>query len=428
MIDRYALPQMKALWSEENKFWSWLRVELLACEAWARLGRIPSPALKIIKEKADFDLNRINEIEKRTRHDLIAFVTSVREAVGEDGKYIHLGLTSYDIEDTALSLRMRQALDIISKDIKRLSLVLRKKALRHKNTVMVGRTHGMHAQPITFGLKLALCLSEMRRNAQRIKEARRVINYGKLSGAVGTYAYCPPEVEKYVCRKLKLSTPEVSTQILQRDRHAHFLTTLAIVAGSLEKYATEIRNLQRTEIGEVEEPFARGQKGSSAMPHKRNPIISERICGLSRLLRSNALAGLETISLWHERDLSNSSLERIIIPDSSILLDYILQKFTGVIDGLAVNAGKMKQNLEMSRGLIFSQGIMLALSEKGASSEEAYRMVQGRATETQKTGVHLKKVLLSDKEVKKYLTKSEIAACFDTKYLLRNVEEIFKKI
>jgi len=428
LIERYSYPQMKKIWEEENKFKVWLKVEIAICEGWAKLGVIPEVALKKIKRKARFEIIRIKEIEEEVRHDLIAFVKAVSENLGNEAKYLHLGVTSYDIEDPALSLLMKESAKIIIEDIKNLIKSIKEKAKSHKWTVMIGRTHGVHAEPITFGLKLAVWLSEMERNLRRMKSAREVIGYGKVSGAVGTYANIDPQIEEYVCKKLGLKVASVSTQILQRDRHAQFMTTLALVASSLEKFATEIRNLQRTEILEVEEYFARGQRGSSAMPHKRNPIICEQICGLSRVMRSYALASLENISLWHERDLTNSSVERVIIPDSCILIDYMLRKMASVIDNLVVHKDKMRRNLEKTKGLIFSQKVMLSLIEKGMSREDAYRLVQSKAMKAREEEKDFRRLLTKDKEIAKILSKEEINNCLDTKSYLKNLVRVFKRV
>ncbi len=428
MIKRYTLPEMGEVWTEENKYATWLKVEILACEAWARLGKIPQTSLRNIKRKASLNVRRILKIEERVHHDLIAFLSAVSESVGRDSRYIHMGLSSYDIEDTALSLRMRDAADIILEDLEKLIAVLGKKAKRYKRTPMVGRTHGVHAEPTTFGLKLAGWLTEMERNLDRMRKARETVSYGKLSGAVGNYAHCPPSIEKLVCQRLNLKPARVSTQILQRDRHADYLCTLALIASSLDKFATEIRNLQRTEVLEVEEPFAKGQKGSSAMPHKRNPITCERISGLARVVRGNAQAGLENMPLWHERDITHSSVERIILPDSNILLDYMLNKFTQVVDNLIVYPENMKRNLEKSKGLIFSQRVLLELINKGLSREEAYALVQRNAMKAWKGKGEFRELLLKDKGVKKVLREKEIEKCFDLNYYLRNVDKIFVRL
>lgn len=428
MIERYSCPEMKKIWEEENKFKIWLKVEIAICEGWAKLGVIPETALKEIKKKARFEIIRIKEIEEEVRHDLIAFVKAVSENLGEEAKYLHLGVTSYDIEDPALSLLMKESAKIIIEDIENLVKIIKEKAKSHKWTVMIGRTHGVHAEPITFGLKLSVWLSEMERNLGRMKEAREVIGYGKVSGAVGTYANIDPQIEEYVCKRLGLKVAPVSTQILQRDRHAQFITTLAIVASSLEKFATEIRNLQRTEILEVEEYFARGQRGSSAMPHKRNPIICERICGLSRVMRSYALASLENISLWHERDLTNSSVERIIIPDSCILIDYMLRKMALVIDNLVVHKDRMRKNLGKTKGLIFSQRVMLSLIEKGMPREDAYKLVQSKAMRAWEEEKDFRMLLTKDKKIAKILSEEEIDNCLEPKLYFKNLERVFKRV
>lgn len=428
MIPRYSLPQMKSIWEDENKYSKWLKIEILACEAQAKLGNIPAEAVVEIKSKAKFNPDRIAEIEKEVRHDVVAFLTNLAEYIGPASKYIHFGMTSSDVLDTTLALQMREAADILIEDVKKFIKILQRRAKEHKDTTMIGRTHGVHAEPITFGLKLAQWVFEMKRNLIRLERAKETISYGKISGAVGTYANIDPSVEGYVCDKLNLKPAEVSTQILQRDRHAEYLTTLAIVAASLDKFATEIRNLQRTDVLEVEEPFAEGQKGSSAMPHKRNPIICERICGLARVIRSNAQAALENVALWHERDISHSSVERVIIPDSTILLDYILNKFAKIMDGLVVYPKNMKKNLEKTRGLIFSQRVLLALIQKGVSREEAYQLVQHNAMKSWREGSDFQELLVEDKRVREHLSPGEINECFDLQYYLRNVGVIFKRL
>jgi adenylosuccinate lyase len=419
---------MREIWSEEHKFLTWLKVELAACEAWAKLGKIPSSSLKKIKSKASFSIKRINEIEKTVDHDVIAFLTSVAEKVGPDSRYIHMGLTSSDVVDTALSLIMRDAADVILKDIDEFLKILKKMARKFKDVVMIGRSHGVHAEPMTFGLKFALWLKEMERNRERVTRTRAVINAGKISGAVGTYSNLEPKIEELACKNLGLDPSPVSNQVLQRDRHAEYLSALAIVAATLEKIALEIRGLQKTEIGEVEEPFKKGQKGSSAMPHKKNPITCERICGLARVVRANAMVGLENVALWHERDISHSSAERIIIPDSTILIDYMLQKMCYIIDNLVVYPDRMKQNIERSQGLVFSQRLLLALTDKGLSREKAYQIVQAAAMKARTTGKHLKELVLFDKEARKHLSGREIEEVFSIKYYLRNVETIFKRL
>jgi adenylosuccinate lyase len=428
MIERYTLPQMGNIWTLENRYRKILDVEICACEAQAILGNIPKKALKVIKEKANFNLERVKEIEKTTQHDVIALLTNVAEYVGEESRYIHLGLTSYDVVDTALSLMMKESAEIIEKDLIELSKVLLTKAKKYKDTIMIGRTHGIHAEPTTFGLKLALWFKETQRNINRIKEAKGYISVGKLSGAVGTFSQIDPKVEEYVCKKLGLIPAAVSTQIIQRDRHAHILTTLAIIASSLDKFATEIRNLARTDIREVEEYFGKGQKGSSAMPHKRNPIISERISGLARSVRANALAGLENVALWHERDITHSSVERIIIPDSFILVDYMLVKFRDVIENLVVFSENMRKNIDKTHGLVFSQRVLLALTQKGMSREGAYQLVQKNAMKALDEEVEFKDLLKNDKEVLKILSAKEIDSCFNLDYYLRHIDYIFDRL
>jgi len=428
MIDRYALPAMKNIWQEENKYKIWLEIELLACEALFLLKKINKDAIENIKKNARYSLARIQEIEKITQHDVLAFTTAVGENLGKYSRYFHQGLTSSDILDTSLALELKQSAEIIIEDIERLIRVLKEKAIEHKYTLMVGRTHGVHAEPITLGFKFALWFSEMQRNLERIKRAKEEISYGKISGVVGTFAHLDPYVEEYVCKELSLKPAKISNQIIQRDRHAYYMTTLALVASSLEKFTTEIRTLQRTEIYEVEEKFAIGQKGSSAMPHKRNPIICERVCGLSRVVRANAIAAMENVNLWNERDISHSSAERIIIPDSNILIDYMLQKFTNLITNLNIYPEHMKQNLEKTKGLIFSQKIMLELTERGLSREEAYKIVQRISMQVWQGQADFKALLLENAEVGQYLTKSEIEECFDYQTYLRNIDIIFTRV
>jgi len=428
LIERYTRPRMGRIWSEEYKFQKWLEIEILACEARAQLGEIPPEAVERIKRKAKFQLERIQELERITHHDVVAFLTAVGESLGEDARYLHLGMTSYDVLDTALSLRLKEAADLIIQGLKKLQEVLREKAQLYKNTVIIGRTHGIHAEPTTFGLKLALWYEECRRNQDRIQRIKELISYGKISGAVGTFATVPPSVEEYVCQKLGLLPAPISSQIISRDRHAEYLTSLAIVAGSLEKFATEIRNLQRTEILEMEEPFARGQKGSSAMPHKRNPIVCEQICGLARLVRAYAMAALENISLWHERDLTHSSVERVILPDSTILVDYILHRFMEVVRGLMVYPENMRFNLEKTGGLIFSQRVLLALMEKGLPRDQAYQLVQRNALAAWENKCDFRDLLRQDTEVGQYLNPQELEACFDLDYYLKYVEFIFSRV
>ena len=428
MIPRYTRHEMGRLWDIETKYQKWLDIEIAVCEAWAELGEIPKDDLREIKKNARFDVKRIDEIENVVKHDVIAFLTSVAQSLGPEARFIHKGLTSSDILDTALALIMREAADLIMKDIHELMDVLKKQAYRHKDTPMMGRSHGVHAEPITFGLKFALWFEDMKRNLERLKRAKEVISVGKLSGAVGTFSNIPPIVEEKVCKKLGLRPEPVATQVVQRDRHAEYLTKLALAAASVEKIATEIRHLQRTEVLEVEEPFMAGQKGSSAMPHKRNPVGCENLSGLARLVRTNALAAIENVALWHERDISHSSVERVIIPDSTILVDYMLDRLRGIIDGLHVYPKRMKENMGRSYGLFTSQRVMLALLDKGIDRERAYSIVQADAMKSWKEETEFKKILLKDKEVKKYLTAQEIGEIFDLEYYLKNVDYIFKRV
>jgi adenylosuccinate lyase len=418
---------MKRVWSEENKFNKWLDVEIAACDAWAEIGTIPRNVIAKIK-LAKCNVRRMEEILKETHHDMTAFLGAVSETIGDESRFLHLGLTSSDVMDTALSLQMVEASDILLQDIKDLIAVLAQKAIEHKYTQMIGRTHGVHAEPITFGLKLAIWVEEMRRNLQRMSEAKKNIAAGKISGAVGTYATVPPEVEQIVCRKIGLEPAPVSNQILQRDRHAQFVTTLAIMASSLEKFATEIRALQKTEVGEVGEPFGSGQTGSSAMPHKRNPELCERICGLARLVRGFAVTSMENIALWHERDISHSSTERVIIPGACLLADYCLALFTSVMRGLDIFPQRMKKNTEMTKGLIFSQRVMLALIDKGLSRQKAYELVQRNAMKALKGSKNFLALLKADKEVVSILPMAELEPIFDYKYYLMHVDEIFQRL
>jgi len=427
MIERYSRPQMKKIWSEQNKSDQWLKVEIAVCEAWAELGKIPPEAMPKIK-KASYNLDRIAEFLEVTHHDMTAFLNSVAESLGEESRFIHLGLTSSDVMDTALSLQLKEAADILEQDISELIATLENKAVEHKYTIMMGRTHGVHAEPITFGLKLALWAEEIKRNAQRLTEAKRIISVGKISGAVGTYATVPPEIEEKACSKLELAPAPISSQILQRDRHAQFVTTLAIIASSLEKFATEIRSLQRTEILEVEEPFQAGQTGSSAMPHKRNPELCERICGLARLVRGHALTSMENIALWHERDISHSSTERIILPDSCLVIDYTLSLFTSVMKGLEVYPENMRRNLDLTQGLVFSQRVLLALIDKGVSRENAYKMVQDKAMRAWQEKKSLLSLLEADAKITAYLSKPELESLFDYNYYLRYVDSTFERL
>jgi len=427
MIERYSRPRMKKVWSDENKFSKWLEVEIAVCEAWAELGAIPRETVPKIK-LARVNTKRMEEILKETHHDMTAFLGSVAESLGKESRFIHLGLTSSDVMDTALSLQLVEATEILNQDIKELILALAGKAIEHKFTVMIGRTHGVHAEPISFGLKLALWVEEMRRNLQRLTEAKKAIAVGKISGAVGTYATLSPEVEEKACARLGLAPATVSSQILQRDRHAQFITTLAIISSSLEKFATEIRGLQRTEVREAEEPFEAGQTGSSAMPHKRNPELCERICGLARLVRGYALTSMENITLWHERDISHSSTERIILPDSCLIVDYCLSMFTSIMRGLQVYRQKMKQNVGLTKGLISSQRVMLALIDKGLSRQKAYELVQRNAMKAWQGNKNFLGLLKADPEVTAKLPQSELEPLFDQQYYLRYVDDIFERL
>jgi len=427
MIERYSRPEMKKVWSDENKYEKWLEVEIAVCDAWAEIGVIPRKAIPKIK-LAKCNLKRMEEILKETRHDMTAFLGAVAESLGEESRFIHLGLTSSDVIDTATSLQLVEAVEILIQDVKDLTAVLAQRAIEHKYTVMIGRTHGIHAEPTSFGLKLALWVEEMRRNLHRLTEAKKAITVGKISGAVGTYATVTPEVEQKACRKLGLEPAPISNQVLQRDRHAQFVTTLATIAGSLEKFATEIRALQKTEVREVEEPFDTGQTGSSAMPHKRNPELTERISGLARLVRGCALTSLENIALWHERDISHSSNERIILPDSCLALDYILALFTSVMKRLQVYPQRMKKNLNLTRGLVFSQRVMLALIDKGLSRQKAYELVQRNAMKAWKGNRNFLTLLKADAEVKSTISATELEALFDYQHYLQHVDEIFRRL
>lgn len=428
MIERYTLPEMGKVWTDENRLSLWLKIEIAACEAWATLGVIPAEAVEVIRSKAAFSWERVKEIEQVTQHDVLAFTTNVAENVGEEAKYIHLGLTSSDVLDTAVSMQMMQAADILLAKLDRLIDALAQRAKEHKDTLMMGRTHGIHAEPITFGLKLALWYDEIKRQKERLVFAREEIRVGKISGAVGTFANVEPQVEEYVCSKLGLKPAPVSTQIIQRDRHAFYVSILAGIASSLDKIATELRNLQRTDVHEVEEPFGKGQKGSSAMPHKKNPVIAERICGMARVLRSNAQTAFENVALWHERDISHSSAERIILPDSTIGLDYMLQKMIQVIEGLQVFPGQMQENIDKVLGLIFSQRVMLALVGKGLSRETAYAWVQRNALRAWETKEEFKALVSADADISGELTLNEIAELFDYSYHTKHVDYIFKRV
>ncbi|HCG4535946.1 adenylosuccinate lyase [Ureibacillus chungkukjangi] len=428
MIERYTRPEMGAIWTEENKFKAWLEVEILACEAWAELGDIPKEDVALLRQNASFDINRIYEIEKETRHDVVAFTRAVSETCGEERKWVHYGLTSTDVVDTALSYLIKQANVILRKDIVNFIDILTKKAKEHKYTVMMGRTHGVHAEPTTFGLKLALWLEEMKRNLERFDTAAQVIETGKMSGAVGTYANIDPFVEQYVCEKLGLQAAPISTQTLQRDRHAQYFSTLALIATSIEKFATEIRGLQKSETREVEEGFAKGQKGSSAMPHKRNPIGSENMTGIARLLRGYMLTAYENVSLWHERDISHSSAERVIIPDATIGLNYMLNRFGNIVKNLTVFPENMKRNMDRTFGLIYSQRILLALIDKGLSREEAYDTVQPLTAIAWDEQKQFRPLVEANEKVSSLLSKEEIDDCFDYNYHIKNVDMIFERL
>ncbi len=428
MIERYTRPEMGAIWTEENKYQAWLEVEILACEAWAEIGDIPKEDVAKLREHASFDINRIYEIEQETRHDVVAFTRAVSETLGEERKWVHYGLTSTDVVDTALSYLLKQANEIILKDLENFLKILGNKAKEHKYTVMMGRTHGVHAEPTTFGLKVALWYEEMKRNIERFKQAADSVRVGKISGAVGTFANIPPFVEEYVCEKLGLDAAPISTQTLQRDRHAHYMATLALIATSIEKMAVEIRGLQKSEIREVEEFFAKGQKGSSAMPHKRNPIGSENMTGLARVVRGYMMTAYENVPLWHERDISHSSAERIILPDATIAVNYMLNRFGNIVKNLTVFPENMKRNMDCTFGLIFSQRVLLALIDKGLAREEAYDIVQPKAMEAWETQVHFKELVESDSRITSKLTKEEIADCFDPSYHLSQVDTIFQRV
>ena len=428
MIDRYTRPEMGAIWTEENRFKAWLEVEILACEAWSELGDIPKEDVQKIRENASFDIERIKEIEEETRHDVVAFTRAVSETLGEERKWVHYGLTSTDVVDTALSYQLKQANEIIQKDIQNFIEILMNKAKEHKNTVMMGRTHGVHAEPTTFGLKLALWMEEMKRNLERFKMASQGVEFGKISGAVGTYANIDPFVEDYVCEKLGLQAAPISTQTLQRDRHAFYMSAIALVATSIEKFAVEIRGLQKSETREVEEFFAKGQKGSSAMPHKRNPIGSENMTGMARVIRGYMTTAYENVPLWHERDISHSSAERIILPDATIALNYMLNRFGNIVKNLTVYPENMKRNMDRTLGLIYSQRVLLALIDKGMSREEAYDTVQPRAMEAWEKQVQFRDLIESDERIGGLLSEAEIDDCFDYNYHIKHVDMIFERL
>jgi adenylosuccinate lyase len=428
MIPRYTRPEMAKIWTDDAKFEKWLAIELAACEAWTELGEIPKAALQKIKKKAKFSVEKILELEKVVKHDVIAFVTCLAESIGEEGRYLHMGLTSSDVVDTALAAQLQEAALLIHQDLEGLLKVLKKRAYEYRDVPQIGRSHGIHAEPITFGLKFVVWYEEMKRQLERFEAATESISYGKISGAVGTFANIDPRVEAYVCKKMNLKPDSVSTQIVQRDRHAHFFSALALIAGSVEKIATEIRHLQRTEVLEAEEFFSAGQKGSSAMPHKRNPILSENLCGLARMVRANAIAAMENVALWHERDISHSSVERVIGPDSTILVDFMLHRLTGLLDKLIVYPDRMMENLNKLNGLIYSQQLLLELIKKGLSREEAYEIVQRNAMRTWKSGKSFKTELLSDPEIQKHFPKKEIDRLFTLSYHLKHVETIYRRV
>ncbi len=428
MIDRYTRPEMAAVWSDENRYQKWLDVELAVCEAWAGLGRIPLPALERIKSQASFSVARIEAIEAVVKHDVIAFLESVGETLGEDGRYIHMGLTSYDIVDTALSLMIKESLQKTIRDAGRLREVIKNQALKHRRTVMVGRTHGVHAEPITFGVKLLVWYDEMGRHLDRLGRALETISVGRISGSVGTYIHLDPQVEEFALRKVGLAAARVSTQVLQRDRHAEVISALALLGSSLDKFAAEIRHLQKTEVLELEEPFTPGQKGSSSMPHKKNPVRAERISGLSRVLRGNLVAALENIPLWHERDISHSSAERVIFPDSFILSDYLVAEMTDIMEDLVVNEDRMRANIGLTKGLIFSQRVLLALTDKNLARPRAYELVQRNSLRAWQENLSLEELLLEDKDVLAALTPREIAACFTLDVYLEKIDHIFERV
>jgi adenylosuccinate lyase len=428
MIPRYTRKRMADVWEAENRFRKWLQIEVSALEAMSKLGVVPAAAVKEVRKKAGFDVARIEEVEKIVKHDVIAFLTTVGERVGPAARYLHLGMTSSDVLDTSFAMQLVEAAAILEEDLKAFLAALKKRAFQHRHTPIIGRTHGMHAEPTTFGLKLALWYAEMERNLERLERAKERVAYGKVSGAVGTFAHLLPAVEAYVCRKCGLKAAPISSQIIQRDRHAEFFTTLALIGSSIEKITLEVRHLQRTEVAEAEEPFTAGQKGSSAMPHKRNPIASENLAGLSRVLRGNALAAMENVALWHERDISHSSVERVIGPDSTILLDYMLNRLTHLIANWVVYPENMKANLEKSRGLVFSEGILLRLVQKGLSREDAYALVQKAAFRALKGKKNFETILLRDRDILNYLKPADIRKCLDLTHVLRHVDEIFRRV
>ena len=428
MIERYTLPEMGGIWTDENRYRRWLDVELAVCEAWAKLGKIPPASLRTIRARAGFSVGRIDEIEKVVKHDVIAFLTSVNEKVGPNGRFIHLGLTSYDVVDTALSLLIRESLERILARLRGLEKVLKRQALKYKKTPCIGRTHGVHAEPVTFGFKILSWVEEVRRQIERTKRAIEVISVGRISGSVGTYIHLDPRVETYALRKLKLRPARVSTQVLQRDRHAEVMASLALTVTSLEKFALEVRHLQRTEVLEVEEPFTKGQKGSSSMPHKKNPVRCERISGLARLVRANLQVALENIPLWHERDISHSSAERVIFPDSFILTDYLLAETTDILGNWVVHPERMLENIGATRGMIFSQSVLLALTRKGLSREQAYQIVQRNSLKAWKEGLDFKALILADPEAAGVLSAGELERCFSLDPYVSRIDHIFERV
>jgi len=428
VIERYSRPEMARIWEAENRYRKWLDIEIFACEAHADMGAIPHEAVERIKSRAQFDIARIDEIERVVKHDVIAFLTSVADYIGDDSRFVHLGLTSSDVLDTSFAMLLAESADLIINDIRRLMAAIKKRAFEHKMTPMIGRSHGIHAEPVTFGIKMALWYDEMRRNLRRMEAARETIAYGKISGAVGTFANIDPQVEEYVCRKAGLKPAPVSTQIIQRDRHAEFFSALAIVASSIDKFAVEIRHLQRTEVLEAEEFFSKGQKGSSAMPHKRNPVLSENLSGLARLVRGYAVSAMENVALWHERDISHSSVERVIGPDATIVLDFMLNRAVGLIENLVVYPDNMRRNLELMGGLFNSQRVLLKLATAGASRERAYELVQRNAMKVWEQKKDLMEELLNDTDVRGFLSEADIREAFDLNYHLKHVETIFTRV
>ncbi|MCJ7500368.1 adenylosuccinate lyase [bacterium] len=428
MIPRYTRPEMAAIWEPENRFRIWLDVEIAACEAWNKLGRIPDDALATIKERADFDIDRIDEIEVEVKHDVIAFLTSVSEKVGPESRYIHMGMTSSDVLDTSFGVQLVQAADLILQDIEKARTAVREKALKHRDTVMMGRSHGMHAEPTTFGLKMAIWYEELGRSLERVSRARDAVAVGKLSGAVGTYSNIPPEVEAHVCASLDLVPARVATQVIQRDRHAEYMIALALTASGIEKFAVEIRHLMRTEVGEAQEAFTKGQKGSSAMPHKKNPILSENLTGLARLIRGYSLSAMENIPLWHERDISHSSVERVIFPDATMVMDFMLHRFTSMVETLLVNEERMVQNMELSGGTTFSQTLLLALVDASMTREEAYAIVQRNAHKAMDSGRAFSDLVREDPDVGKVLDPAAVDSVFDPAAMLKRTGIIFDRV